>query len=449
MLFNPLNKYLGGDTRTSSVKKNILGSILIKGISILISLLLVPMTLGFVDAEMYGIWLTMSSIMMWLNFFDVGFTHGLKNKLAEAIAHRDWHRGKSLVSTTYVIMALIFIPLVIVICLLIPFVNWPAFLNVDSKYNDDIIKALYVIAICFGFQMISNVLVAIVSAFQKVAFANSFNVIGNCLTIVVIFFLTKFCESSLMLLALAVSLSPIVVLFIASLILFNGRLRSVAPEISSFDKNSVNSLFNLGFKFFLIQIQFVVLYQTTNLLISHLSSPLQVTEYNIAYKYLGIGMMLYTIILQPLWPAFTDAFAKKDYKWMNNIYNKMIKVFLLCALVLCVMILLSSFFYKLWIGSKVEISFYMTLLVGIYMIVHQWDQLQVQLINGIGFVKLQVYVTSIGLFLHIPLSFFFGHYMGGIGVVLSMIIINIIYASFFTIQIRKILSKKEKGIWAK
>ena len=83
------------------------------------------------------------------------------------------------------------------------------------------------------------------------------------------------------------------------------------------------------------------------------------------------------------------------------------------------------------------------------MMIHSWDALQVQLINGIGTIKLQTYVTLIGLVLHIPLSLCLGQYIGAIGVVISMIIINIIYSSFFTIQISKLLNKKAKGIWIK
>ena len=96
-----------GGQRTLTVKKNIIGSVAIKGCSILIQLLLVPMTLGYLTSELYGIWLTVSSIILWLNFFDVGFTLGLKNKLSEALALNDSRRCKALVSTTYAVMILL------------------------------------------------------------------------------------------------------------------------------------------------------------------------------------------------------------------------------------------------------------------------------------------------------------------------------------------------------
>ena len=89
---------VSGDKRSINVKKNVLGSIIIKGVSMIISFMLVPLTIGYVSSDLYGVWLTLSSILTWLTFLDIGFSQGLKNKLAEAIAQTDWGKGKSLVS---------------------------------------------------------------------------------------------------------------------------------------------------------------------------------------------------------------------------------------------------------------------------------------------------------------------------------------------------------------
>ena len=444
-----IKQFFSGNQRSVTVKKNIIGSLCIKGISILVSLMLVPMTLGYVSSELYGIWLTLSSIMVWLGFFDVGFTLGLKNKLAEAIALENWERGKALVSTTYFMMLLIFVPLCFILMICIPYINWAGFLNVNAVYNAEITKVLYVLVACFCLQMIVNVITAVIAAYQKVALSSAFPVIGNILSLIVIYAMTKLCPPSLVNLAYAISLMPILVLIGASIVLFHKKFRPVSPSIHGIEKKYISDLWGLGFKFFFIQIQVVVLYQCTNILISNVAGPNDVTAYNIAYKYLSVAMMLYTIILSPLWPAFTDAYTKKDFAWMRNIYKKMTYVFFVSALCVIVMVLISPFVYKIWIGEKAVIPYVMTLAVAMYMIIHSWDSLQVQLINGIGAIKLQTYVTVIGLVVHIPLSLLLGKYVGAIGVVCSMIVINIIYVSFFTTQIRKILSQKAEGIWVK
>lgn len=438
-----------GTDRSVAVKKNIVGSLFVKGFSIIISLLIVPLTLGYVSSDLYGIWLTLSSIIMWLNFFDIGFTLGLKNKLTEAIALGDMQRGKVLVSTTYFMMIAIFIPLCILLEMIIPHINWASFLNVTGNYNPDIIKTLHILAACLCAQMIVNVLTAVLAAYQKVALSSAFPVIGNFISLFIILLLTKYCPPSLSLLALAISTIPIFVIIIASFILFSSSFKAVAPSWNFVKKKQIKDLFNLGSKFFLIQAQIVVLYQCTNILISNLSGPSDVTSYNIAYKYITISMMILTIIMAPLWPAFTEAYTKNDYSWMKNVYNKMCKLWGGLTVIVILMIIVSPIVYQLWIGEKAHVPLIMTVLIGIYTIVHSWDIIQVNMINGVGAIKLQTYITLIGLIVHIPLSLFLGRYVSCYGVIISMIVINMIYSTTFTIQIRKILNKTAKGLWLK
>ena len=63
-----IRKFLSGDKRSISAKKNIIASIIIKGLSMIITLLLVPLTLGYLSSYEYGVWLTLSSILNWINF---------------------------------------------------------------------------------------------------------------------------------------------------------------------------------------------------------------------------------------------------------------------------------------------------------------------------------------------------------------------------------------------
>ncbi|MBR4218339.1 MAG: hypothetical protein IKR71_04760, partial [Bacteroidales bacterium] len=56
------------DQRTSLLRKNILGSFLIKGWSAVVVLLMVPVTLKCLGEYKNGVWLTISSILMWIDY---------------------------------------------------------------------------------------------------------------------------------------------------------------------------------------------------------------------------------------------------------------------------------------------------------------------------------------------------------------------------------------------
>ena len=440
---------LHGESRSSVVLKNILASFGLKGISILISFALVPLTIGYVSAELYGVWLTLSSILTWLHFLDIGFSQGLKNKLTEANANNDWDRGKSLVSTTYFMMILIFVPSCLIMEFLIPFVNWSSLLHVSAQYETEISRAMSVLIAFACLQMIVNVLGTVVAAFQKVALSNSFVVIGNFLSLIIIFILTKTCPPSLLALAFSLAAMPILVTIVATIILFTGRFKKVAPSIKHIRKDYISDLFGLGYKFFIINIQVIILYQSTNVLISNVSSPNEVTTYNIAYKLLNVAMLAYTIITQPLWPAYTDAYAKKDYEWMKHTRKRMQKVLALSVLGCVFLSLLSPWIYELWVGNDVDVPFVMTAMVAVYVCIFCSQNLNGTLLVAMSKVKLNVIILTIGMTLHIPLSLLLGHYIGCYGVILSMSLITLMYALIYHIQVSKLLNNTATGIWNK
>ena len=90
-MLNALKKQLQkfgsvGDERTLNIKMNILYSFLIKGATVLVGFILVPLTIHFINPVQYGIWLTIYSIIAWINTFDIGLSNGLRNKIANSLA---------------------------------------------------------------------------------------------------------------------------------------------------------------------------------------------------------------------------------------------------------------------------------------------------------------------------------------------------------------------------
>ena len=95
--------FFKGHERTVKAKKNIIASVFIKGLSMIVGFLIVRITLDYLSQNTYGIWLTLTSFLAWFSFFEIGLGSGLRNKLAEALAVKNYELGKSYVSTTYAI----------------------------------------------------------------------------------------------------------------------------------------------------------------------------------------------------------------------------------------------------------------------------------------------------------------------------------------------------------
>lgn len=438
-----------GNRRTKLVKINILLGVVVKGISILASLMLVPLTINYISSELYGIWLTLSSIIHWIGFFDIGFGNGLRNKLGESIALGKYKKGQIYVSTTYAVLLFVFGSIGALFYFLSPVINWSSFLNVSQQYNETLIIVAQILLFAFSVQMVLKLIQNVIQAFQFNALASLLDALGNIIALGFIFLLTITMAPDLTIIALAYSMAPIIVLVMASIILYSTKFRKICPRIGYIRMKFAKDIFNLGGEFFIIQIAALVLYQMINIIISRICGPIEVTNYNIVYKYLSIIMMGASIIIVPIWSAFTDAYTKNDYTWMMNIYKKLINIFYLSVIVSTLMIIVSPIVYNIWIGDDVHIDILTSILVGIYMIIGVWGQIHSTILNGMGKIRFQVVYSLIIMIVFIPLAIGLGNLIKLPGILLAMIIVNAPGFFFGRYQVLGLINKTVSGIWIK
>lgn len=82
--------------RSKILRNNILFSCVLKGIGLATSLLIVPITINYLNNEVYGIWMTLTSILFWIGAFDIGLGNGMRNFLAETISKKKIRRRKGI-----------------------------------------------------------------------------------------------------------------------------------------------------------------------------------------------------------------------------------------------------------------------------------------------------------------------------------------------------------------
>lgn len=443
---------LAGHERTVKAKKNIVSSFLIKVGSIVISLLVVPLTLTYVDSSQYGIWLTLSSIVAWFSFFDIGITHGLRNKFAEAKAKNDVEAAKTYISTTYAILGAIFLLVWIVFLIVNPFLNWTSILKLSDDYSSEVSILAVIVFTYFCLQFVLRTITTLVTADQQPAKAALVDLIGQFVSLIIIFILVKTTDGSLVNLGLALCIAPILALIAANVFFFNGKYRKFAPSWKKVRLSSAKSLFNLGMVFFVIQIAGLIQFQSANIIISRSFGPSDVTSYNIVYKYFNILNMGFMIFLAPFWSASTEAFLKKDYCWIRNSvkkYNLLTLGFLLIGLV---MLVFSKPIYELWLGrGTVEIGFWLSFWGFVFFIASLFGSKYVSFLNGISALRLQFWASIFSPILYIALTLLFVKYldMGVYAIFLASVLANFNAIILAPIQYYMIIAKKKKGIWIK
>lgn len=443
-------KFLTGESRTILIKKNIIGSSILKGISILVSFLLVPLTIDFVNPTRYGIWLTLSSLMSWFSFFDIGLTHGFRNKFAEAKALGDTQKAKEYVSTTYASLTILFGSLILIVIPINYFIDWSSILNISDIYRDELRTVFGILIFFFCCTIILQIISTLVIADQRNALSSMIHVAGQILTLIIIFLLTRiYSEGNLSVLALALSGSPVLILIISTIFLFTRKYKEYRPSFANIKFSYVKDILGLGSKFFIITSSMLFIFQLINVIISRNLGPETVSQYNIAYKYFSIVMMIWSIVMAPFWSAFTDAYTKNDYNWMKKMLFRLEKIWLISIPLMIIMLSFSNIFYKYWLHNALTVSFTISIFVALYIIINMRGSLYMALINGIGKLQLQLYIYLIFALLAYPLMNYFCKKWGIPGLLLIPSIVYLIQAISGQIQIHKILNKKCSGIWDK
>ena len=433
--------------RTTAIYKNVVASFFLKGCSAGIALLMVPLTLTCLGEYKNGVWLTISSMLVWIDQMDIGLGNGLRNKLAACIAHNHMEEARHVVSSTILMLICIIVPLTVLLCLLILITDVFSFFNVDPDIIPDLrfalLSAVILVCMTFVFKVVGNIYMGL----QLPAVSNMILVVGQAIALVSTWLLLQNGSATFYNIVIVNTLAPLAVYLTAYMATFYKYHSELRPSLKCANWDSALELGNLGIKFFWLQIAGIIQFMTANILISKFFTPEMVTPYQIAYRYMSLVIVAFTVICMPFWNATTDAYERKDYEWIRRANQKMNLMTMAMALLLVVMVILSPWVYDVWIGDKCDVPFSMTAMMALYVFLLVLSMRYSYFLNGIGALRLQLYMTTVTVF-YIPLAWLVSKETGDI-LWLMIVMCLCIAPSIFVnmIQFHKILHGKAKGLW--
>ena len=444
-------KFIGTDSRSKKMYKNTVAMIGIRGVSMILTLISAPIMLHHVDRADYGVLLTLTSIVGWVGYMDVGLGNGLRNKLPEFLAKGDFHSAKKIVSSCYVTLA-IYVALIIVIFLMVsPFVDWLGVLNSPTSDAGEIRGLTNVVFIAFCIQFLFGLINSILFAYQMPAFQSLFTFVGQFVALIALVIqVYVFDVTSVLQIGAVNSIIPPLVLFWGSIGLFRTKLKEIAPSFKLFEFKSVGSILSLGLKFFVLQMITIVLFQANSIIIARVVSPEAVVEYNLAFKYVSLLTMIFTIVITPVWSASTDVYVRKDFEWINKTLSFSRKVCIASIFIGVLMVLASKFVYGMWLGrGSIDINYSTTGLILLYISFEMLYKVYGTIINGTGKVFAQIILTGIIAIIYIPLAIFLGNLCGLSGVLIANTIVFALNYVWSKLQCNKLINQTATGIWNK
>lgn len=416
---------------SDSLGRNMFFSGLCKPASMLVSYIYVPIALGYLGVEKYGIWATILNILSWIGFFDIGIGNGLRNKLTESLNKEDRNNAdpSKLISSAYFFISVIMVAVSIVFVIVAQFLNWGRLLGAPDS-NEDLKKVVVISFLFVAFNFILSICRNVLYALQKAAFVSFMQLGIQLINLVGVIILRHFSEASLISIAILYGASQILIDGTAGLIIYC-RNKGLRPRIKNISKESSRSLTSLGLQFFAIQICGLILYATDSLLISYIYGAKDVTPYATVNKLFMIVSGLYLAFISPIWASVTQN------KTIGNIskIKKMLKHLNLLMIPFAAMAVIISVFFRpisfLWLREELVYSNTLIILGAAYCLLTIWTNVYATVLNGLEVMKIPVILSIVNAVINIPLSLFFGFYLGmesaGIlaGTVICMLIAGI------------------------
>lgn len=409
-----------------NVLANMIGAFAVKGGSLVISVILLPMYLGFFkDQAILGVWYTLLSVLNWTVLFDLGLGQGLRNHLPKALAANDLRLAKQYISTTYLLMTCLAALAGVLGWLLLRRLDLHAVFNIDPAVigHSVLRRSVGIVFAGIMLQLILKISASILYAIQKSAAVNALALFTNASILAALCVCpSKDASGNLLRMAWIHVTAANLPYLVCTIVLFTaGRLRGAAPCLKAFSPPYIRESFQTGLSLMWLQIVFMVVSSANEFLISALTSPQCVFEYQAYHKVFKTAAMVVSLALTPIWSAVTKAQIERDYQWIKRIYLLFLGIAALCfAGELCLIPALQWGMDR-WLGEgTIDVNLSYALIFALSSWVFVLHSINTSIGNGLSRFKLQLLWMTFAALLFIPLAFLFVRWCGGwIGVVLA------------------------------
>ena len=382
--------------RNRRIAASMIMSMVAKAVSVATALISVPLTLHYLGAERYGMWMVMSSLMAMLAFADLGIGNGVLNSVAAAHGRDDEGAMRKAISSGLTALLAVMLIVLALLAVAYPLVAWQQVFNVRTELAvAESGPALAVFIGCFALSIPATMVQRVQMGLQQGFLASSWACGGSLLSLAGIL-LAIHHEAGLPVLVLAFAGGPLLANTINSLVFFGFQRRSIAPRITAVSGATAREVMRTGGLFLVLQLAAAAMYNSHNILIAHILGPEVVAQFAVPERLFATITMLASMALAPLWPAYREAIMRGDMAWTMRTLRRSVAIAAIFAASLSVpMMVLAPWILELWVGKAVNPPFALILGLGIWRIVESAGLALAMFLNGAHVVREQVIASAL------------------------------------------------------
>lgn len=360
-------------------------------ISVSTGLISVPLTLEYLGPERFGMWMTMTSLIAFLSFADLGIGNGLLSSVAAANGRDDRIRIKALVSSAFFALTLIAICILAILAITYPMISWSGVFNVSSdiaKAEAGPIAAVFVV--CFALAIPTGIVIRVQMGLQKGFIANLWQCAASILALTGVLLAIWF-QASLPILVLAYVGAPLLVTAVNALLFFTTFARDIAPTPKLVAREPLGSIMGIGLLFLVLQIAGALTYVSDNIIIAQTLGAAAVAEYAVPEKLFALISTVLVLATAPLWPAYGEAIARGEKAWVRRMLRlSMIVAGTVAAVCSTAMVFAAPYLIEIWVGSAVVPSTLLLVGFGLWKVIEAMGNSLAMFLNGAQVVGFQV-----------------------------------------------------------
>lgn len=387
------------------------------------SIITVGLTFRYLGAERYGMWMTISSVVMMFVFADLGMNNGLINVIADATGKADLKTARQATASAFWLLSAVALLITFFGVIAYPHLNTSRIFNVQSSLAiQESGPALLAFFLCF----VMNVPLGIVRATQtglQCAYVNNLWRMLGSLSSLGALLIAIHLRAGLPALVLSLSGPPVLIAILNGAELFGWSHRELLPHPRDFSRAVASRLLHIGLMFFLLQVSISVGMQTDNVVIAQILGAKAVASYAVPARLFNIVVSFVTMLSGSMWPAYADAMARRDSHWIRKTFRRVTLAGTLITLgVTALLVLLGNQILALWVGPQMQASTWLLVIFALQCLVYSYLQPINFLLNGIGELKSQVICAIAMAAVNLGLSILFVRRIGIAGAVLGTLV---------------------------
>ena len=417
---------------------------LCQAVSLMTPLVTIKVTLGYLGAERYGLWMTLTSLVGMLGFFELGLGNGLVTCICRARGREDLSTIRRAATGTLELLMMFAAFLFLCAVITWPLVPWGRLLNATTPQGSNDAEAG--VAICLLLFIISLplcVVYRVQAGFQEGYRSQLWQISARIAGMVVVVMAAKAHASFPIFLLTAGLVSPLV-LFLNGLVYFGWQRPSVRPRLQDWDGATARLMLKQGQWFLVLSVIRVVALQVDNLIVAQEQGLGSVASYSIPARVFEMISVVGGMIFQPMWAANGEALARGEVMWVRRTTARISLLGSSLTLAAgCAFIVLAGPVFRIWLGRMLELNY--PLMTGFAV----WTSLlcfagpYFMVLNGANVMRPQVLVFGVFAVLSISLKYVGVRFFGAWAIPWANVIpYAVIVLPFALCESKKILKRK-------